>query len=107
MRRALQLTGLFVIGIDIEQTVETGTREECTSYVADYGSFEGRFGDMVEAAVHRFGFSRADVVLIAFDADCSTRSRMTSNMNGKCRAPSLSSIEPSRWLTVVAGGTET
>ena len=85
MRRALQLTGLFVIGIDIEHTVETGTREERTSYVADYDSFEGRFGVMVEAAIHRFGFSRADVVLIAFDADCSTRSRMTSNMNGKCR----------------------
>ena len=40
---------------------------------------------MVEAAIHRLGFSRADVALIAFDADCSTRSRMTSNMNGKCR----------------------
>ena len=85
MRRALQLTGLFVIGVDIEHTVETGTRAEHTSYVADYDSFEGRFGDMVEAAIHRLGFSRADVVLIAFDADCSTRSRMTSNMNGKCR----------------------
>ena len=85
MRRALQLTGLFVIGVDIEHTVETGTRAEHTSYVADYDSFEGRFGVMVEAAIHRLGFSRADVVLIAFDADCSTRSRMTSNMNGKCR----------------------
>ena len=33
MRRALQLTDLFVIGIDIEHTVETGTRAEHTSYV--------------------------------------------------------------------------
>ena len=55
MRRALQLTGLFVIGKDIEQTVETGTREERTSYVTDYDSFEGRFGAMVEAAVKQLG----------------------------------------------------
>ena len=60
MRRALQLTGLFVIGVDIEHTVDAGTRAEHTTYVADYGSFEGRFGVLVEAAIHRLGgFSRA------------------------------------------------
>ena len=85
MRRALQLTGLIVIGVDVEHTVDRGTRAEHTSYVADCGTFEGRFGVMVEAAIHRLGFSRAGVVLIAFDADCTTRSRVTSNMNGKCR----------------------
>ena len=85
MRKALQLTGLFVIGIDIESDIDAGTRTEHTSFIADYDQHEGRFGPLVENAIHRFGFSRADVVLIAFDADCSTRSRMTSNMNGKCR----------------------
>ena len=85
MRKALQLTGAFVIGVDIESEVDAGTRIEHTSYVADYDRHEGRFGPLVERAIHRFGFTRSDVVLIAFDADCSTRSRMTSNMNGKCR----------------------
>ena len=77
MRKALQLTGLFVIGIDIESDIDAGTRTEHTSFIADYDQHEGRFGPLVENAIHRFGFSRADVVLIAFDADCSTRSRMT------------------------------
>ena len=57
MRKALQLTGAFVIGIDIEPEVDAGTRTEYTSFVADYDRHEGQFGPLIEQATHRFGFS--------------------------------------------------
>ena len=75
MRRALALTGLFVIGTDIELVVHAGTRQEHTTFVADYDAHEGRFGALVETSIHTMGFCRADTVLIGFDADCKTRSQ--------------------------------
>ena len=95
MRRALQLTGLFVIGVDIEGEVDAGTRVEQTAFVADYDTYEGRFGELVTSAIHRFGFTRAQTVAIVFDADCRTRSRMTSNMNGQCRDKVTGQADPS------------
>ena len=82
MRRALQATGLFVTGIGNHAEIDSGTRTATTQYAGDYDDHEGRFGDLVEDAIHTFGFRRANVVLIAFDADCTTRSRITTNMNG-------------------------
>ena len=86
MKRALQLTGLFVIGVDIKPQVDAGGHVEHTAYVADYDAFEGRFGMVVEGAVHALGFCRSDKGAVAFDADCKTRSQMIINMNGMCRS---------------------
>jgi len=96
MRRALALTGLFVIGIDIEPIVHAGTRHECTTFVADYDEHEGRFGALVESSIHTMGFRRSDTILIGFDADCKTRSQMTMNMNGKCRDGTTGRVDPSK-----------
>ena len=96
MRRALALTGLFVIGIDIEPTVHAGTRQEHTTFVADYDDHEGRFGALVETSIHAMGFLRSDTILIGFDADCKTRSQMTMNMNGKCRDGTTGRVDPSK-----------
>ena len=85
MKRALMLTGAFVIGVDIRPAIDAGTRVERTTVVADYDAFEGRMGTLIEHSIHSMGFHRADTDLIAFDADCSTRSQMTMNMNGRCR----------------------
>ena len=40
MKRALMLTGTFVIGIDIKSTVDAGSRVEHTTVVVDYDGFE-------------------------------------------------------------------
>ena len=96
MRRALALTGLFVIGIDIEPIVHAGTRHECTTFVADYDEHEGRFGALVESSIHIMGFRRSDTILIGFDADCKTRSQMTMNMNGMCRDGTTGRVDPSK-----------
>jgi len=96
MRRALALTGLFVIGIDIEPIVHAGTRQERTTFVADYDAHEGRFGALVETSIHPMGFCRADTILIGFDADCKTRSQMTMDMNGKCRDGTTGRVGPSK-----------
>ena len=87
------LTGAFVIGIDIKPTVDAGSRVEHTTVVVDYDSFEGRMGTLVEHSVHGMGFRRADNDLIAFDADCATRSQMTMNMNGRCRDPTTGHVD--------------
>ena len=96
MRRALALTGLFVIGIDIEPIVHAGTRQERTTFVADYDAHEDRFGALVETSIHVMGFHRSDTILIGFDADCKTRSQMTMNMNGKCRDGTTGRVDPSK-----------
>jgi len=93
MKRALMLTGAFVIGIDIKPTVDAGSRVEHTKVVVDYDGFEGRMGTLVEHSVHGMGFRRADNDLIAFDADCATRSQMTMNMNGRCRDPTTGHVD--------------
>jgi hypothetical protein len=93
MKRALMLTGAFVIGIDIKPTVDAGSRVEHTTVIADYDAFEGRMGTLVEHSVHAMGFCRADNDLIAFDADCATRSQMTMNMNGRCRDPTTGHVD--------------
>ena len=74
MMRALTLTGIFVIGIDIKPTVDAGSKVEHTTVVADYDTFERRMGTLVETSIHGMGFRRTDNDLIAFDADCATRS---------------------------------
>ena len=96
MRRALALTGLFVIGIDIGPIVHAGTRQERTTFVADYDAHEGRFGALVETSIRTMGFCRADTILIGFDADCKTRSQMTMDMNGKCRDGTTGRVGPSK-----------
>ena len=93
MKRALMLTGVFVIGVDIRPTVDAGTRVERTTVVADYDVFEGRMGTLIEHSIHSMGFDRADNDLIAFDADCATRSQMTMNMNGRCRDPTTGHVD--------------
>ena len=87
------LTGAFVIGIDIKPTIDAGSRVEHTTVVADYGTFGGRMGTLVEHSVHGMGFRRADNDLIAFDADCAARSQITMNMNGRCRAPTTGHVD--------------
>jgi hypothetical protein len=53
MRHALSLTGPLVIGIAIRPEVDVGTRVEHTTYPADYDSYEGRMGDLVNnQAIH-------------------------------------------------------
>ena len=76
MKRALTLTGVFVIGIDTKPAIDAGSRVERTTVVADYNAFEGRMGTLVENSIHGTGFClrRAENGLIAFDADCATRS---------------------------------
>ena len=96
MRRALALTGLFVIGIDIDPIVHVGSRQEHTTYVADYDRYEGDFGSLIEQAIHTMGYRREDTILIAFDVDCKTRSQMTMNMNGKCRDGTTGRADPSK-----------
>ena len=96
MKRALMLIGVFVVGIDIDPCVDAGDRTEHTTCVADYDSYEGRIGDLVEAAIHSVGFRRSDCDLIGFDADCKTRSQMTMNMNGKCRDGTTGSVDLSK-----------
>ena len=96
MRRALALTGLFVIGIDIEPVVHVGTRQEHTTFVADYDAHEDHFGALVETSIHAMSFHRSDTILIGFDADCKTRSQMTMNMNGKCRDGTTGRVDPSK-----------
>ena len=93
MKRALMLTGAFVIGIDIKPTVDAGSRVEHTRVVADYDTFEGRMGTLVEHSAHGMGFRRADNDLIAFDADCAARSQITMNMNGRCRDPTTGHVD--------------
>ena len=66
---------------------------EHTTVVADYDTFEGRIGTLVEHSVHGMGFRRADNDLIAFDADCATRSQITMNMNGRCRNPTTGHVD--------------
>ena len=85
MKRALQTTGIFVIGIDRCQIISTGTREEHTTYIADYDTCQGDIETLIMDALHVFGFQPHQVLLISFDADCTTRSIMTINMNKKCR----------------------
>ena len=85
MKRARMLTGIFVIGIDIKPTVDAGSRVKHTTVVVDYDDFEGRMGTLVEHSMHGTGFARADNGIIAFDADCNTRSQITMNMNERCR----------------------
>ena len=87
------LTGIFVIGIDIKPTVDAGSRVEHTTVVADYDAFEGRMGTLVEHSIHGMGFRRAGNDLIAFDADCTTRSQTTMNMNGRCRNPTTGRVD--------------
>ena len=85
MKRALQTTGIFVIGIDRYKIISTGTREEHTTYIADYDTCQGDIETLIMDALHTFGFQPHQVLLISFDADCATRSIMTINMNKKCR----------------------
>ena len=85
MKRALQATGIFVIGIDRYKIISTGTREEHTTYIADYDTCQGDIETLIMDALHTFGFQPHQVLLISFDADCATRSIMTINMNKKCR----------------------
>ena len=72
MARALTLMGVFLIGIDIKSTADAGSGVEHITIVADYDTFEGRMGTLVENSMHGTGFRRADNDLIAFDADCAT-----------------------------------
>ena len=85
MKRALQSTGIFVIGIDQHETIFAGTRKEHTTYVADYDKCQGDIETLITHALHVFGFQQHQVLMISFDADCTTRSIMTINMNKKCR----------------------
>ena len=85
MKRALQSTGIFVIGIDQHETIFAGTRKEHTTYVADYDKCQGDIETLIIHALHIFGFQQHQVLMISFDADCTTRSIMTINMNKKCR----------------------
>ena len=96
MKRALQLTGLFVISVDIKPQVDAGGRVEHTAYVADYEKFKGRFGMVVEGAVHALGFRRSDTGALAFDADCRTESQMTINLNGRCRSSDTGNADGER-----------
>ena len=93
MKRARMLTGIFVIGIDIKPTVDAGSRVKHTTVVVDYDDFEGRMGTLVEHSMHGTGFARADNGIIAFDADCNTRSQITMNMNGRCRNPTTGRVD--------------
>ena len=101
MKRALQLTGLCVIGVGIKPQVDAGGHVEPTAYVADYDAFEGRFGMVVEGAVHALGFRRSDTDAVAFGADCKTRSQMSINMNGMCRSSGTGNADEE-----VSGGEE-
>ena len=85
MKRALQATGIFVIGIDRHEITTTGTREEHTTYIADYEACKGDIETLIVHALHLFGFKPHQVLMISFDADCTTRSIMTINMNKKYR----------------------
>ena len=51
---------------------------------------------IVENSIHGMGFRRTDNGLIAFDADCSTRSQITMNMNGRCRNPTTGHVDHTR-----------
>ena len=93
MMRALTLTGIFVIGIDIKPTVDAGSKVEHTTVVADYDTFERRMGTLVETSIHGMGFRRADNDLIVFGADCATRSHITMNMTGRCRNPTTGRVD--------------
>ena len=57
MKRALTLTGVFVIGIDIKPTIYAGSRVEHTT---DHGSSGLRYvvsmGTLVENSIHGTGF---------------------------------------------------
>ena len=64
-----------------------------TTVVADYDTFEGRMGTLVENSIHGMDFRRAGSDLIAFDADCATRSQITMNMNGRCRNPTAGHMD--------------
>ena len=101
MKRALALTGVFVIGIDFKPTIDAGSRAEHTTVVADYDAFEGRMGTLVENSIHDTGFRRADNDLIAFGADWATRSQITMNMNGRCRNPTAGHVDYSVGRSVV------
>ena len=85
MKRALQATGIFVIGIDRHDIILSGTRKEHTTYVADYDECHGDIETLIMHALHTFGFQQHQVLMISFDADCTTRSIMTINMNKQCR----------------------
>ena len=93
MKRELMLTGAFVIGVAIKSTVDAGSRVEHTAVVADYDTFESRMDTLVESSIHGMGFRRADNDLIAFDADCATRSQITMNVNGRCRNPTTGHVD--------------
>ena len=94
MKRSLLPLGIFVINIDKNFVTQTAFRDEHASIVTNFDHWEHNFPDLALRAIHTYGFAKSDVIMIAFDPDCKTRSVGSRNTNHKYRDPNTKLPQP-------------